>query len=476
MPHLHNTHATPFAVMLNDFEDSYKESIMRLICSIAYHMSISDAQLGALVDMVRAINIAAPRARNEYHAYFREDLIGKIHPQLYSRIAWFLQQNQDFLRSVPFANFMRAFPEQVEISPEHFQLICRNLWRQYYTPHAMNAHPGLAFEIHNFANQMVSDESTGDTGRFNDIILRKINQQNAEKALLSLGTSVALLCTTMNEMLQEDKAREKSGKTKHYSTALREEILTWAVGCTNGGGDAAALCSVVTYLNSNPELLKTWLLTFLDESERAYGRSQGSCIKGVRERVITSLRNATPEDPLFAAAFQQAETTEMLGVKIASLNFGGRDPSTRSVEEQSKLASWTKLLYSAGARSTTSFPAAQAIFSAQLESFFGDLLTPQNKPTIDSVIENSVELFDSYWSDYFVPEIRKLEQKETDTSTQASQETLFDQFIKEYLSTALNSTKEAAIRRAAHTYFRANNKGQLTEEQFVRDMDQYFRK
>ena len=120
---------------------------------------------------------------------------------------------------------------------------------------------------------------------------------------------------------------------------------------------------------------------------------------------------------------------------------------------------------------------AKDLFNAQLEVFFAELRTLKNKAEIDTIIMNSLELFeDTFWPNYFMPGIKELEQKQVTISASIDHQSLFDLFIQEYTSTKLNSQKEAAIRRAAYVYFQQHNNGQSTQEQFNHDMDLYFKK
>jgi hypothetical protein len=142
-----------------------------------------------------------------------------------------------------------------------------------------------------------------------------------------------------------------------------------------------ALQQVVTFLNNNPEKLKTWLATFMSESASAYqGRANAnSCVKGVKERVITSLRSALADEPDFQDVFGQAEVRQTLKVKMAALT---------------DMDLWAKRMLKAGVNSTTAEAEAKQKYQQALEEYFSDMRDATNTAEIEASISTMLDAFD----------------------------------------------------------------------------------
>ncbi|CAO4838708.1 MAG: hypothetical protein CNLJKLNK_00008 [Holosporales bacterium] len=147
--------------------------------------------------------------------------------------------------------------------------------------------------------------------------------------------------------------------------------------------DKDAIATVVTYLEQKDNThgkLATWLYAFMDESKNAYdGRNSESCIKGVKERVITSLRSAIPEgDTTLENLFHQAETPFMMAAKSAKLT---------------DYAFWAEKLMAKGVTSNTPEADAKIKFSEALVEFFGTDKGAQE------IIDATLKTFDDSKSD-----------------------------------------------------------------------------
>ena len=173
-------------------------------------------------------------------------------------------------------------------------------------------------------------------------------------------------------------------------------MVNWAIDCQGDASDRMALQQVVTLLQANPEKLRTWISTFMDESKNAYGNRSNpdSCVKGVRERVITSLRSVFYNDPAFQDVFGQGETKKILKVKKTALN---------------NMDVWAKKMYGDyNVKSTTPEAEAKKIYEKALKDYFSDIKDVEYEAEISEAINQMLDLFENSW-EIIVEKIKNLE-------------------------------------------------------------------
>ena len=263
------------------------------------------------------------------------------------------------------------------MSLEQLQIILENLHQQYRHQAPAGTPQGLAFEIHNFATQTVVDAS-GIESKFNDVVLTKVTARNQGKEILSFEAATKLIQDAMKSMQAENAERKAKGQQPHHSNYLNEEVLKWAIDCQGDASDRNAFQQVVTMLQNTPEKLETWLSGFLEESANAYSSNGQSCVKGVKERVITSVRNVMQDDKELSEIFAQAESKKLLQTKLTSLN---------------KMDVWAKKLFEVGVKSTTSEVDAKKKYEELLNSYFAASINDQNSSEIKANIEAALESF-----------------------------------------------------------------------------------
>ncbi|CAO4840675.1 MAG: hypothetical protein CNLJKLNK_00250 [Holosporales bacterium] len=227
----------------------------------------------------------------------------------------------------------------------------------------------LAFEIHNFANQEVVGK-TGEKQSFNGAVLNHL-QRSIQGPVLDV---VLALLRNELETLKNDSLK---------SDAINEDVYNWVIQINEDQQDKNAIALVVTYLEQKDNThgkLATWLYAFMDESKKAYdGKNTQSCIKGVKERVITSLRSAIPEgDAALENFFYQAEAPFMIAAQSKKLT---------------DYAFWAEKLQQKGVTSATHKDIAKDKFKEALVDFFGANEGAQE------IIDETLETFDDSESD-----------------------------------------------------------------------------
>ncbi|CAO4842886.1 MAG: hypothetical protein CNLJKLNK_00687 [Holosporales bacterium] len=226
---------------------------------------------------------------------------------------------------------------------------------------AKKIHPdGLAFEIHNYADMVLDEE--------NDLPLFKL-------VLFALNTKIDKRYTIQESkkiLEQNFVSIEKNLKNKME----KRRDLNWVLSCQNTRADETILATVVSYLiQKDPTygVLRNWIDALVGESKKAYlGANPESCIKGVKERVVTSLKSALVDDPAFCDYFNKAEQYFMQATKVKKL---------------SDYAYWATRLIANGVNENTPQQDAKNIFMQLLSDFFD----PQKD---QDVIESTLELFD----------------------------------------------------------------------------------
>ncbi|MDP2193499.1 MAG: hypothetical protein Q8K36_03125, partial [Alphaproteobacteria bacterium] len=275
----------------------------------------------------------------------------------------FIRQNPNFLRYVPVYS-LETFvgTDQTIITEDYLREQLNLLHRQYHHEAPAGTPAGLAFEIHNYANQHV-ETPTGSVKTFNDAVLERVTELLGDRPLLSADETVRLMHEVLHILQQEN----------HHSDVLTPEILHWAIHCIGGvETDVHALKTVVTYLMSKrDDSFKIWLHTFMDESKNAYkGRNSDSCIMGVKERVVTSLRNIN--DPALQDLLEQGEIKHLLKTKMASLG---------------NMAMWAKRLFEAGIRSDTDPEIAKKTYIDSMVNYFESVRSESTVKAINDAID-----------------------------------------------------------------------------------------
>lgn len=142
-------------------------------------------------------------------------LLDQLNPELYPFIANFFVRNPTFLTSVPY----QILCERIRScsSEQQLQGVLQNLYLEYNRTATQATPQGLAFEIHDFANQAVVDVSTGTSGKFNDVVFSKVKAKNAEagRSILEFYQVSTLMRTTVQNMLDEDQTLKNKGKKRN---------------------------------------------------------------------------------------------------------------------------------------------------------------------------------------------------------------------------------------------------------------------
>ncbi|CAO5675716.1 MAG: hypothetical protein NEHIOOID_00577 [Holosporales bacterium] len=289
--------------------------------------------------------------------------VGKVHPDHYPFLKNFIEQNPAYFRYV----LTREF--EGSITPNMTQPQLREHLQQLHRQYHHQAPPGtpqaLAFEIHAYANQEVADE-TGQKQPFNEAVLNHI-QRSIQGRVLNYGTVLDLLRSELTTLKNDPLT----------SGAINDAVFNWVIESNQAQQDKNAMTLVATYLEQKDHThkkLATWLYTFMDESKKAYdGRNTQSCMKGVKERVITSLRSSVLEgDAVLENLFHQAESTLMTATKSKKLT---------------DYAFWAQKLQAEGVTSTTPQDVAKDKFSQSLRDYFEGVTDANVTATIEATLD-----------------------------------------------------------------------------------------
>ncbi|CAO4840055.1 MAG: hypothetical protein CNLJKLNK_00435 [Holosporales bacterium] len=315
------------------------------------------------------------------------EAVAKVHPHHYPFLQNFSSQNPTYFRYVRAEEFRVRI--RANMTQQQLEDCLQNLHREYYNQAPAGTPQSLAFEIHNFSNQRVIGQ-TGQQQPFNAAVLNHI-QRSIQGPML--GYEIVL------DLLRAKLATLKNDPLK--SDAINEAVYNWVIQSNAEPQNKDAIALVVTYLeqkDNTHQKLATWLYAFMDESKNAYNNKQNSqsCTKGVKERVITSLRSALPEgDSALENLFHQAEATFMLATKSKRLT---------------DYAFWAEKLLQKGITSSTQEMQAKDKFNEALVEFFGMREDAKEivQATLDAFndFENST---DGLWSK-IKPELLKIEQ------------------------------------------------------------------
>ncbi|CAO5679221.1 MAG: hypothetical protein NEHIOOID_00229 [Holosporales bacterium] len=289
--------------------------------------------------------------------------VGKVQPELYAFLQNFIEQNPRYFRYV----LTREFEQSIlpNMTQPQLQELLQRLHRQYRHRAPAGTPQALAFEIHNFARQEVVGE-TGQRQPFNEAVLGHI-RRSIQGRVLDYEIVLDLLRSELNTLMRDKKK----------SDAINDAVFNWVIQRNEEEQDKNVMTLVVTYLEQKDHThkkLATWLYAFMDESKKAYdGMISGSCAKGVKERVITSLRSAIPEgDVVLENLFHQAEASLMTATKSKKLM---------------DYAFWAQKLQTEGVTSTTSQDVAKDKFSHVLKDYFEGVTDASVSATINATLE-----------------------------------------------------------------------------------------
>ncbi|CAO4839533.1 MAG: hypothetical protein CNLJKLNK_00910 [Holosporales bacterium] len=326
-------------------------------------VSVSNIHSDHYADFINMVNVLLQRINGRNKASTIATF-GNFYSDYYAFLQNFTRQNPSFFTYVPVREF--NFFVKPGMTQQQLQELLESLHRQYYRQAPAGTPVALAFEIHNFANQTVVGE-TGEKQRFNQAVLNHL-QRSIQGPVLAYDVVL--------DLLRAELATLKSDPLK--SNAIDEEVYNWVIQANKDMQDKNAIATVVTYLEQKDNThgkLRTWLYAFMDESKKAYdGKNTQSCIKGVKERVITSLRSAVPEgDSALENLFHQAEAPFMLAAKSKRLT---------------DYAFWAKKLEQKGVTSSSSQDEAKIKFKEALVDYFAGIMDVRVYATIDATLDS----------------------------------------------------------------------------------------
>ncbi|CAO5681144.1 MAG: hypothetical protein NEHIOOID_00320 [Holosporales bacterium] len=289
----------------------------------------------------------------------------------YTFLQNFIRLNPRYFRYVPMSAFEAGLTPNM--TQQQLQELLQQLHRQYHHQAPPGTPQVLAFEVHAYANQEVADE-TGQKQPFNEAVLNHI-QRSIQGRVLDYEIVLDLLHAEL-ETLKNDPLT---------SDAINDDVYNWVIQSNQAQQDKNAIASIVTYLEQKDHThkkLATWLYAFMEESKKAYdGRNTQSCMKGVKERVITSLRSAVPQgDAVLENLFHQAESTLMTATKSKKLT---------------DYAFWAQKLQAEGVTSTTPQDVAKDKFKEALHDYFEGV----TDESVTATIEATLDAFDDSESD-----------------------------------------------------------------------------
>lgn len=251
--------------------------------------------------------------------------------------------------------------KNVENSNELLEIF-NTLRRDYYVPH-QERRQNYASEIHSYAGQLVLTENMTRLN-FNNAVINYISGKiSLERP--TFQNIKHLLRHIFNETLM--------GPLKQDS--LTEETFTWCMDRILKEEEETFITTYLYVVESiGDAALPIWLQAFIDESINAYGAQKGSCIRGIQERVVTSLRAVPIMDEILLNYFQQAETAFTHRVKahqLSDYNF------------------WAKILQENGCTPLQDENEIKPIYQKQLEQYFAPL-----NANARMIISSALEVFE----------------------------------------------------------------------------------
>jgi hypothetical protein len=258
----------------------------------------------------------------------------------------------NFFRIVPVEAFYSSLVNANRLdTAEQFQAIVNRLRNEYTAQGARGAPQGVAFQIHNYRNTQITSASGHKQGLENAVV-EEINRLVQSLPAMDYDMAKGLV---LSLTLEADRKK-----------------LSWALRCVEGSEDyKRAFTSVVSYLSSlGGNALNSWTEGWVKESTKAYDQGSGnSCVAGVRERVVTALRDVPEISDSLKELFVQGDHTVTIPLKIANI---GR-------------IKWAETLKELGANSTMTDQEAFPLFQQALREYFE--LDPSTDPRIKSNIE-----------------------------------------------------------------------------------------
>ena len=199
-------------------------------------------------------------------------------------------------------------------------------------------------DIHRYAQTTVFSNATGNKQALKDAVVTKLEQALNERQLVSYQSA---LSATKEEIekgynqkiskLDGDLAADIFQKSSDRELALRDK--NWqheALEAAKKDASAQKAFSLVyTLLSSEPEKLKLWMSTYFEETLNARSTDTRSCVMGMRERVITSLRSVISQIPdktgvykELHGLFSQVEGTVLANKFLQTINLA--DPNNHA--------------------------------------------------------------------------------------------------------------------------------------------------
>lgn len=212
------------------------------------------------------------------------------------------QQIQDmgrFLRSF----HRRALFDRLIILPtsqERVAEINRTIALYRHAGGGLNRVVTAGVDIHVFSAAPVVDHVTQKTQKLNDAVIEKLKKALSLEAVVPYDIAIADVLKKTEatydlavHAIDADVQISEAAKKIVTGNALKKK--NWETEALKAGGNDLraqhAFSLVYTLLSKDLEQLELWLSSYLDESLNARGKDTRSCVAGMRERVITSLRS-----------------------------------------------------------------------------------------------------------------------------------------------------------------------------------------
>jgi hypothetical protein len=231
---------------------------------------------------------------------------------------------QQFSQYVPYFERNYLITRLVAMEPEHRQAEITRVINEYrHDADARAGQSSVAFEVHNYANTLVSTSSGSSSisssisafpMRLNDAVIEKMNQrlQMNQVDLIPHADARAFL---------EDRIEQKYSSSSACSSSNPAELeRAKHAAFSKSASDVEyqqVISTTVSFLQKfHPESIDLWLDGFLTESMNAYRNGGESCSKGIKERVASGMRTIDPELNML---FSQAEGPVLAKAFMAGL-------------------------------------------------------------------------------------------------------------------------------------------------------------
>ncbi len=155
-------------------------------------------------------------------------------------------------------------------------------------------------DIHAYARMTVSTGATEKKQTLNDAVVNRLKKELNEQGLVPYNVALQAISQHAHQKYDQTMERIAADSTtsiieKSAANAKALQERNWqceALGAAKDDRNAQETLSLVyTLLYQQPEKLELWLNTYLEESLNARTKDTRSCVAGMRERVITSLRS-----------------------------------------------------------------------------------------------------------------------------------------------------------------------------------------